>query len=235
LNGMKQTVHDIGQNIVAPCVDALFPPRCAGCGRRGHWVCRYCAEELEQIIPPFCQRCGEPWGRACRCAHLAPSLDRVRSAAWYDGWLRTAIQHFKYEGEFARTEHLAELLQPLVSEFGQRVQLVPVPLHPSRRRQRGYNQAERVAKALARSSGCDVADVLERSRATIQQVGLPATERYLNVRDAFAVSGSASISGGRFVLIDDVMTTGATLGACASALHGAGASWVGALTVARER
>lgn len=214
--------------------DVVFPPRCAGCGRRGSWVCNSCVGELKPIEPPHCSRCGSPVGERCICHHLSLALDSLRSAAWYDGWLRTAIQTFKYQGEYARDGHLASLLLPLVAEFSSDICLAPVPLHPVRERQRGYNQAGRLAARLSSGTGLTVVPALHRTMKTLQQVGLPASARTTNVRGAFTAE-RAVVDGRRVLLVDDVVTTGSTLGSCAEALKAGGASWVGAITVARER
>jgi ComF family protein len=166
---------------------------------------------------------------------LSPALDLVRSAAWYQGWLRTAIASFKYEGESARAAHLSALAVSLVPEFGLDIVLVPVPLHTSRERRRGYNQAERLAVGIGRSTEIAIEQILRRTVSPARQVGLTADQRALNVRGAFAVVAGTDVAGLRFVLIDDVFTTGATLGACATTLKSGGAAWVGALTIARER
>lgn len=215
--------------------DLVYPPRCAGCGHRGVWVCDRCKRKTHQIEPPWCQRCGAGENIACICNHLSPDLDFVRSAAIYHGWVRSAISSFKYEGERARAEHLALLAAPLLREVRSPVALVPVPLHPSRQRKRGYNQAELLARVIARDTGMPIDVVLQRAVATRQQVGLPAAQRALNVKGAFAIASGATIPGRRFLLIDDVMTTGSTLDACAEVLKSGGAQWVGAVTIARDR
>ncbi|MCC6793403.1 MAG: ComF family protein [Thermomicrobiales bacterium] len=149
--------------------------------------------------------------------------------------MREAIISFKYENERARRTHLAAHLIPLLDGAPEGASLVPVPLHPSRLRGRGYNQAELLARAIGTTTGWPVEPALLKARATRPQVGLSAAERATNVRDAFETSRQVDVSGRRFLLIDDVLTTGATLSACADALAAAGARWVGALTIARDR
>ena len=225
----------LGRRLANECIATLYPPRCAGCGRRGHWVCPSCIAETAHIEPPYCGRCGEPVENACVCAEFSHDLDAMRSAAWYEGWLKTAIQQFKYEGERARAAHLGNLLVPLIDDFVPGYQLVPVPLHPDRKRWRGYNQSLLLAAKLSAFTGIQVSTVLLRTLRTRQQVGLRAFERAANVKGAFSVLDGSVVAGRTFVLIDDVTTTGATLGACAETLKSAGAVWVGAMTVARER
>jgi ComF family protein len=175
-----------------------------------------------------------PSGDRCECHELDPHLDMVRSAAVYENWVRKAIIAFKYEGERARSSHLGDLAVRLVPEFGDAV-LIPVPLHPRRLRERGYNQSALLAHVIGDASGRSVDNALRRIVDTRHQVGLAADERASNVRGAFALTTEADMSGRRCVVVDDVLTTGATLGACAATLKTAGAIWVGALTIARER
>lgn len=216
-------------------VDVIYPARCASCGRRGSWVCSECDAALQRFVPPWCQRCGAPDGLVtCRCADLSPTLTRLRSVGSYDGWLQSAIVRFKYEEEWARAEHLGTaLVDPLAAEGGFDG-LVPVPLHPKRERRRGYNQAALLAHVAGRHLGVPVLPALQRMRATPHQVGLGAAERRQNVENAFAGSPGVVVHGLRLVLVDDVTTTGSTLGACAEALLAHGALEVTAVTLARE-
>jgi ComF family protein len=165
---------------------------------------------------------------------LPVALAAVRSAALDEGWLRAAVRGFKYSGETARAEHLGAMLPPLLADLPPFDALVPVPLHPRRERRRGYNQARLLAIMAGRATAIPVEDALVRTRATDQQVGLDAESRQSNVRGAFATRDDAAVSGRRFVLVDDVFTTGSTLGNCAEALLAGGAAWVGAVTLARE-
>jgi ComF family protein len=216
-------------------VETLYPRRCAGCGRRGYWVCGDCDAALPRFASPWCERCGAPRAQlACRCAELPGALTAVRSAALDEGWLRAAVRSFKYGGESARSEHLGTLLPPLLRDLSPFDALVPVPLHRQRERRRGYNQARLLADVAAASLSVPVENLLLRVRPTDQQVGLDAEARRANVRGAFAVRENSTVQGRRFVLIDDVLTTGSTLGNCAETLVAAGASWVGAVTLARE-
>ena len=226
---MAQRVRDV-------LIETAYPRRCAGCGRRGTWLCDECGHQVARLTPPWCRRCGEPAAaNCCRCSDLAPALAVVRSAVPYDGWVRQAIINVKYAGEWARTEHLAALLPSLIADVGPSDGLVPVPLHPRRERTRGYNQARLLAEHAATLCSSRVCEVVVRTRLTARQVGLDAQTRRANVRDAFAVPGYVNVRGCRLILIDDVITTGSTLGSCASALMTAGAAWVAAVTVARER
>jgi len=156
--------------------------------------------------------------------------------AYFDGTLREAIHCFKY----SNLQDLAIPLGKLMSDYWEKSPLpaetiVPVPLHPDRLRERGYNQATLLARELGKSIGLPIAeDSLARVRATPPQVGLGAQERKENVHDAFRCS-SAELKEKRILLIDDVCTTGATLEACSIALRQAGARSVWALALARAR
>ncbi len=157
----------------------------------------------------------------------------MRSAAPYDGWLREAIPVFKYHDEWARAGHLGEVLATTLDTLGPTDALVPVPLHPRRERRRGYNQATLLARRVGDLTGLPVTEALRRLRDTPQQVGLEATARRTNVVGAFGPREGVSVAGLRLVLVDDVLTTSATLGACAEALATAGAAEVNAVTLAR--
>ena len=247
---MGQRGTDRGWRDVADLADAILAvalaPCCAACGEllrhptRGP-VCDSCWRSILPLTPPLCDRCGDPlptWRvvsvpLACcpRCRRTRRLIDRARAIGAYDGALRAIVHALKYEGR----RSLARPLGRLMRERGADVLsgaacVVPVPLHPSRRRQRGFNQAA----DLARHIGLPVVPALRRVRATATQTGLPAGQRHRNVRDAFAVTRAARAwSGAVIVLIDDVSTTGATLEACARALKQTGAAEVRALTAAR--
>ncbi len=157
-----------------------------------------------------------------------------RSVAAYDGWLRSAILAFKYGEERARGHHLGVTLGGIVPSLGPIDGLVPVPLHITRLRERGFNQAALLARHASELTGVPVSNALTRTRATSQQVGLGAADRSSNVRDAFATIEGVLVAGRRFALIDDVYTTGSTLSACADALRRQGAREVVTLTLAWE-
>ena len=158
-------------------------------------------------------------------------MDRGRAIGSYEGALRAIVHALKYEGRRSLARPLADLMRERGAEvLAGSDCLVPVPLHPTRRRARGFNQA----LDLARHLGRPVRKALRRVRATPTQTGLPAAQRHRNVRDAFAMAPrTPSLSGATVVLVDDVSTTGATLEACARVLKAAGAREVRALVAAR--
>lgn len=221
-------------------LDLVFPPRCVGCQREGEYWCRDCRKDVPLITSSLCDWCGQPIpapGRCAACAVRPASLDGIRSVALFEGTLREAIHAFKYEGLTALGQALGEFL----AQGWERLRpkgdvVVPVPLHPSRLRERGYNQSTLLARELGRRVGLPVLEkVLARSRMTLPQVELDARQRWDNVQGAFHCYAGDQIRHRAVLLIDDVCTTGATLIACAEALRPYGPASVWALTLARAR
>jgi ComF family protein len=208
-------------------------------------VCGMCTRAIAALTPPFCARCGDPVASdatdaaTCgRCRREPPIWSSARSAGLYEGPLRMMLQALKYE----RRRALARPLGALARRAGENVladaaAVVPVPLHPTRAWQRGFNQSDDLAGEL----GLPVWRVLRRVRRGPPQVGLPAPARRANVAGAFALAHGVRwvpwrrrrLRGAVVVLVDDVMTTGSTLDACAGVLLEAGVGEVRALTVAR--
>ena len=158
----------------------------------------------------------------------------MRSFGPFDGWIRKAILQFKYEAEWARAEHLGPLLASSIEDLHDIDALVPVPLHPARLRQRGFNQSLLLAKHVSALMNLPVEELVVRTRRTQAQAQLRGIDRAANVAEAFGVPVAERVNGRAIVLIDDVVTTGSTLAACASALRAAGATSVSAVTLARE-
>ncbi|MFQ5593268.1 MAG: double zinc ribbon domain-containing protein [Anaerolineae bacterium] len=220
-------------------LDLLFPPQCAGCGQRGQWLCTDCLAAIERIRPPFCPRCGrpQPQERLCHLCRVEPlTIDGIRSAAYFEGGLRQAIHRFKYGGIQALAGPLAEILVEHQTDNSWPADIiVPVPLHPDRQAERGYNQAELLARAMAARLELPTAEkALERVRATAPQVELDVRQRRSNVAGAFQVQ-TKDVASHRVLLIDDVCTTGATMDACGQALKTGGAQAVWGLALARGR
>lgn len=220
-------------------LDLLFPARCLGCGQRGGLLCAGCEPTVPYLPPAACPTCARPAtdGQRCsRCRAAAPALDGVRAVCWLEGPVRRGIHQLKYRRARVVADWLAGLLlaslaaRPLLADL-----VVPVPVPPDRLRQRGFNQAELLARPVAAATGAPLAPgLLVRTRPTRPQVGLGAAERRRNVRGAFACLDPAAVRGRRVLVVDDVLTTGATLDECARALKAAGASQVYGLAVARE-
>jgi len=226
---------DAFRHVAEFAIDFVYPKRCAGCDRRGTWLCHDCDSALRLFSAPWCDRCGVPGSYLrCKCLSTPKTLEQVRSVGPFEGWLRGAVVHFKYHGEWARAAHLGAHLASTIAQLQQCDVLVPVPLHPARLRQRGFNQSLLLAQHAAVSLGVEVQEPLLRTRRTDAQINLGAEQRVANVAGAFAMQPNFPVAGHSIVLIDDVITTGSTLSACAEVLRGAGASSIKAVSLARE-
>jgi ComF family protein len=217
-------------------LDLVLPPRCGSCRALGGWLCTPCRSRIRRLEEPLCPRCGaEGESRRCPCRGRLRHLGRLRAAAAYEGPLERAIHRFKYEGWRSLARPLAGLLEDRLAVDGVPAGLlIPVPLHAGRRRERGYNQSELVARELARALRLPLSTALERVRETPPQVGLDRLRRRQNVDGAFRWAGGP-LRGEPVLLVDDVATTGATLEACASALKASGAGSVTGIVLARVR
>jgi competence protein ComFC len=217
-------------------VRTIFPEVCAGCGVSGTWMCDECTGLLRRVAPErACARCGQPeqFGRSrCRrCDSWNAALSASRSVLEFDGPGRLAVHRLKYRNEPARAEWCAKQIAALIVDLEWTTDvMIPVPLHHSRYRERGYNQSEHICRWLAKILDTDVSSALIRNRSTASQVGLGATERVTNVRGAF--QSSQRLDGMDVMLVDDVITTGSTLSECAVACVRGGATRVRAVTLA---
>jgi ComF family protein len=169
----------------------------------------------------------------CECPFLPPEIERLRSVYPFRDWVRDSIHRLKYDGEHARAPMLAEQIEHIAGELRDVDGLVPVPIHKRRLRARGFNQAELLATNVYRSSGIPVLRVLERVVDRGSQVGRSGPDRWIAVDGAFACVDPAAVGNRRLAIIDDVITTGATVSACAIALANAGAASVRAISIAR--
>ena len=212
--------------------DLLLPPACPGCGTEGAVLCPPCSVSLGRRLaePP-----GVPIGLP---AELPSGIVQLEWCAAFTGPVRAALHALKYDGMRRLAEPLGDALASRWRRAGVGGEiLVPVPIHPAKRRERGYNQAFLLADACGRALDLPVAEALWRRSATEAQHALGRQARASNVGAAFAVlEASERLVAGRWViLVDDVVTTGATLAGCAAAHDAAGATAVSALAVARER
>lgn len=220
-------------------LDLLFPKWCLGCGREGAYICHSCRRRLPEITPALCPVCGKSQihGQLCpSCVSQRPEIDGIRSPFRFEGLIRRAVHELKYRNLRAVATPLAELLNeylaknPMPGEV-----LVPLPLHPKRLRERGYNQSYLLARELGKLVSLPlVSDCLFKQRPSPPQAETATVdERRGNVAGAFSCRDER-LKGKQVLLIDDVATSGATLSACAAALKAAGAGSVWGLTIARE-
>jgi ComF family protein len=220
----------------------LLPSECLLClrpigeGEDDSLICSLCRARWVRLPDPLCARCGQPitLELECRlCAEWPAGFGLARSAVWLLGSARDAVHHLKYGGWWRATEAMAHAMASLETLRGD-VVLVPVPLGAARLKERGYNQCDFLARALAVRLGAPArTDLLQRVRDTERQTGLAPEGRRANVAAAFHVG--AGLIPPVPVLVDDVFTTGATLVAAAEALLAAGAREVRAVTFARAR
>ena len=217
-------------------LDLALPARCPGCGREGPPICDRCAPALDARL----ELAG---GVAIGLPSDVPApLLQLEWCAPFSGLVRRALHELKYGGETRLAAPLGEAIARRWGRVGVGGDvLVPVPVHADRARRRGYDQAELIARAAGRALDLPCAAILERTRMTIAQFDLDRSTRATNVRGAFALRERPDptppnpLAGRWIVLIDDVVTTGATLSACAQPLLDAGAMGVSAITVGRER
>jgi competence protein ComFC len=212
-------ITSIAESIWKETLNLVFPPRCLGCGKVDTVICTGCLNILAHTHPP-------------NSVQPLPSLTAITSTAVHKGVIREAVQALKYDNTRLIAVPLGTRLTEHVRAKGwQFDMIIPVPLHTHRLKERGYNQSELLAAIVADETMTPMVSVaVERTRLTRSQVGLSATERRRNLLDAF-IAQPDLVSGKSILLIDDVYTTGATLGACAQALFDAGALSVYGLTV----
>ena len=227
----------------------IYPNNCQVChaetaGQREGYVGQRCWIRVQFIKPPFCQRCGLPYPgditapfECANCQELDLAFSSARSAVEAKDTVREVILRYKYNRALWFEPFLADLLiRAAAPELGKESWsfIVPVPLHPAKKREREFNQAERLADWLGRATRIPVnKNLLQRVQPTTTQTRLTRAARASNMRGAFAVPPRRRLNGERIVLLDDVFTTGATTSACAKVLRSAGAGDVSVWTVAR--
>ena len=248
---MIRTAVQCGRRLAADLASLLLPVVCVVCeqltgaGGEHDLVCARCWAGVHHLPHPRCERCGHPAtvdDPCAWCEALPPYVRAVRSVCWVPGGSGGQLVHaFKYGGwtrvadpmarEMSRTSWPVDVLE-------ERAALIPVPLAPTRLRERGYNQSELLARALGERWRLPVwGDVLVRARSTRTQTKLSAGERITNVHGAFDASPRAArvLRGAHVVIVDDVVTTAATLNACAAVLFGHGARIISYVTYGRAR
>jgi ComF family protein len=236
---------------LSKAITGLFvPATCPSCGgglARGRvgQICAACSERIDRVVEPWCALCGVPVGddaavRASGCARTCGprSFDAARAYGLQTGLLRDLVTRLKYGQEQALGEPLGLLMLAAVQEhfvIQEYEAVVPVPLHPNRQRERGFNQAFVLARPIAREGRIPIVRALQRNVATAPQVGQTGDARSSNVHGVFSLSPRTKEKVGKrnVLLVDDVMTTGSTAHEAARTLKRAGAARVDVITLAR--
>jgi len=235
----------VAEELVRGLGDVVFPPVCVHCrglvepaadGTNGfRHLCPRCAGQLEFVRAPQCTTCGHPYygvvegERMCpHCEGLAPAFREGRTAVLFKGPARSLVIELKYHRGLHVLADMTEILRRAAAllEFARGAVLVPVPLHPRKERERGYNQAALLATALAQvtGGGARVELVLRRTADTATQTAFDRRTRMANLKNAFALARGATLNPAHhYILVDDVFTTGSTLNSCARMLRRAGA------------
>lgn len=227
--------------------DLLFPPTCLGCTRRLEssrppLFCADCLGQLRFIASPRCPCCGIPFAvgadHLCGdCLQQHYAFDCARSLLLYQPPVADIIVRLKFGGQLNGLTTLAQLAasSACLQELTEPELIVPVPLHTSRLRERGFNQATLIARAcLPQWAGRIRVDALQRRRLTTPQSQLSGRERRGNLQRAFAIKPEVEVQDKRILLVDDVFTTGSTVNECARVLRKAGAARIEVFTVARS-
>lgn len=219
-------------------LDLLFPKKCVNCGKLGSYICRNCFARIEFIDKPLCPVCERQsiGGKTHPGCFSKLGLDGLVVVCRYRGPISKAIQKIKYKWIWDIEKLLVDIVADNFWKFDvpAKITLVPVPLHIKRKNWRGFNQVELLANDLAKRYKQPYIDLLERKYETRTQVGLSKKDREENVRGAFIVKPQylSKVEGGDFMLVDDVCTSGATMGECCRVLKRAGARSVWGLAVA---
>ncbi|MBA3963698.1 MAG: ComF family protein [Chthoniobacterales bacterium] len=237
----------LARNPFRGLVSLLYPAACAVCATAiepGAQLCTRCVDDAPRLRAPFCERCSQPFAGAitdsftcANCHDRVLHFDAAVSAYRSRGVIREVMHDFKYHGFLHLRKPLASWLGEALDDprlAGRRFDcIIPVPLHPARERERGFNQAEILAKLLGHQVHLPVRSLLQRIRYTTTQTQFDRQERIQNLAGAFRLRRGGVVRDLRVLLVDDVLTTGSTLSECAEVLKKAGAVSVHAATVAR--
>lgn len=235
-------VWDFARDIWSGVLDLIYPPKCLVCGDiQEYYLCPKCTARIDYLVPPVCDRCGLPVDEiSCRNIHCKTlNFTRARAVAVYDGVIREAIHQLKYSGRTVLMGELNTLLVDYMATYpdfaGDATAVIPIPIHASRERERGFNQSALLAKGVSEYLRLPLlTHALERVGGLRPQVQLSEYDRVHNVKGAFKASPSISLEGQRILLIDDVLTTGSTTSEASKVLREAGAARVYVLTLARS-
>ena len=226
------------KNISVFALDMIFPRHCFGCNIEQTWLCPDCEKSLQIIQTNSCFLCRRltPNGICQSCRHKIP-INGCFSVGFYrDPILKKMIHEFKY-GYVADLKHpLNKLLVDILPQIpikNEESLIVPVPLHPKRENERGFNQSSLLAEIISQKTNIQTLPLLKRIKPTDPQANLKPAKRPQNVANAFVINTSVKTNAKNIILLDDVITTGATIGECARILHQAGYKKIYVLTIAR--
>lgn len=231
-------------------VDIVYPKRCLGCKNKldmaavDNFICRDCWGRIKRNVPPFCHSCGRHLEKSnfsknicAQCIKQKLHFDRAFSPCVYTGVIKELIHQFKYKSKDYLGFTLSRLMIEFIREYNLPMDyldfIVPIPLHKTRLREREFNQAQILSKQIAKEFKKELLpDILWRHRLTKTQTDLEMHERLLNVKNSFQVNRLKDIRGKNLLIVDDVLTTGATASCAAQTLKDAGANIVFVLTLA---
>lgn len=217
-------------------IDNLMPATCVACQRPASFLCHNCIETIKWVEAPVCERCGSAEIYLSHCQSCHTAISPFQAATYFTDPIRPAVHAIKYTKTPAVGKQLGDLMADRWSMWKTNADMITaIPLHPQRQRERGYNQAERIAERFAERINIPIrCDILFRVRHTRPQVGLQGKSRRDNVRGAFQAV-EPLVRDKHILLVDDVLTTGATVKESAETLYRAGAQTVTAFCLARTQ
>jgi ComF family protein len=238
------------RRILRGLTDIAYPKICLSCKSKldanstDDYICKACRLKIKRNMPPFCLSCGRHLEKGNRNKSICPaclkrslSFDRAFSPCLYEGIIKELIHEFKYKNKSHLGKPLSGIMTDFIKEYDLPINyldlIIPMPLHKTRLREREFNQAEILSRHIASEFNREMAPgALIRHRLTKTQTELPLNQRYLNVKDSFSVTDNCNLKNKNVLLVDDVLTTGATSSEAAYAIKKSGANIVFVLTLA---
>ncbi len=238
------------RSLIRGLVDIAYPKACLGCKCRldasttDEYVCSRCWSKIKKNVPPFCHSCGRHLEKNTLAKNICPEclrkklhFDRAFSPCSYEGVIKNLIHEFKYKGKAHLAKPLSKIMTDFIREYSLPIDyldlIIPMPLHKTRLREREFNQAEALGRHIAAEFNKNLAPAtLIRQRQTKTQTELPPERRFMNVSKSFIAAGDVDLKNKNLLIVDDVLTTGATSSEAALTLKDAGANIVFVLTLA---